>query len=61
MKWPLRVFAVILILVGIVWIFQGINVILGSFMSGHIEYTYLGIAVAIIGIGLLIFTNRRSK
>jgi hypothetical protein len=58
MKWVLNILGVLLILVGIVWILQGINILLGSFMSGQPLYAVLGIVVAIIGIFLLIFANR---
>jgi len=59
MKWVLNILGVLLILVGIVWILQGINILLGSFMSGQPLYAVLGIVVAIIGIFLLVFANRR--
>jgi hypothetical protein len=58
MKWVLNILGVLLILVGIVWILQGINVLLGSFMSGQPLYAVLGIVVAIIGAFLLYFANR---
>jgi len=59
MKWVLNILGVLLILVGIVWILQGINILLGSFMSGQPLYAVLGIVVAIIGVFLLFFANRR--
>jgi len=59
MKWVLNILGVLLILVGVVWILQGINILLGSFMSGQPLYAVLGIVVAIIGIFLLVFANRR--
>ncbi len=61
MKWVMRVFGVLLILIGIVWFLQGINVLLGSMMSGHIQYSFLGILVGAVGIGLEIFSARRPK
>ena len=59
MKWVLNIVGVLLILVGIVWILQGINILLGSFMSGQPLYAGLGIVLAIIGAFLLYFANRR--
>jgi hypothetical protein len=59
LKWVLNILGVLLILVGIVWILQGINILLGSFMSGQPFYAVLGIVVAIIGVFLLVFANRR--
>ena len=60
MKWVLNIIGVVLILVGIVWILQGINVLPGSFMTGNLLYTYLGIGLDVIGILILYFTNRRN-
>jgi hypothetical protein len=61
MKVVLRVLAVLLILVGIVWILQGINVLGGSMMSGHIQYALLGVVAGIIGGGLWYLSNRRPR
>ena len=44
----------LLILIGVVWFFQGINVLPGSFMTGQRQWAvYGGIAVA-VGVGLLV-------
>jgi hypothetical protein len=59
MRWVFSVLGVILVLIGIVWILQGVNVLMGSFMSGHLQYTGLGIVAALVGIGLLVWANRR--
>ena len=61
MKAALNVLGVILILVGLVWILQGVNILPGSFMSGKILYTFLGIAVDVVGAAMFFFSNRRSK
>jgi LPXTG-motif cell wall-anchored protein len=61
MKWLLNIFGAILVLVGIVWFLQGLNVLLGSFMSGNSLYTLLGALLVLVGILILVFTNRRRK
>ena len=61
MKWLVNILGAILLLAGIVWILQGVNVLPGSFMSGQIQYTFLGIIVGAIGAGLIVFANRRQK
>ena len=61
MKWFLRILGALLTLMGLVWILQGVNVLGGSMMSGHSQYAVLGLLVAAIGIGLLVFSNRRPK
>jgi hypothetical protein len=40
------------ILVGAVWILQGIGVIPGSFMTGQRMWLVIGIIVAIVGLAL---------
>ncbi len=52
---------ILLILMGIVWFLQGINVLPGSFMTGRIEYAVLGIVAAIIGIGLIVYPRRQRS
>jgi hypothetical protein len=59
MKTLLNILAVLLILSGGVWFFQGINVLPGSFMTGQIQWAYYGGISIIIGIVLLLFANRR--
>ncbi len=59
MKIILTIIGVILLLAGIVWILQGINVLPGSMMSGHIQYSILGIVVGVSGALMIFFTHRR--
>lgn len=61
MKVILSIVGVLLTLMGLVWILQGFNVLLGSVMSGQIQYAILGFVVAAIGIALLVYANRRPK
>jgi len=50
---------ILCILVGCVWILQGINVLPGSFMSGQPKWAVYGGLLAIVGIAVLISANRR--
>ena len=59
MKIVLNVIGVLLILPGIVWFLQGINVLPGSFMTGQTQWAVYGGILIIIGSGLLWFANRR--
>ncbi len=61
MKWILNIVGVLLILIGIVWILQGVNVLAGSMMSGHIQYSIIGLVVAILGALALFWANRRPR
>ena len=52
--WSRGVTGVVLCLVGLVWIGQGTDVISNSkLMSGHGQYTLLGIVVLVAGLALV--------
>ncbi len=53
MIWVRGVAGVIALLLGLVWILQGVDVIHGSAMSGHAQYAVLGIIVLLLGVWLL--------
>ena len=53
MKKALLFAGALLVLTGVVWILQGINVLPGSFMTGQIRWAYAGIVAAVIGGGVL--------
>jgi hypothetical protein len=57
----LTILGAFLILAGGVWFLQGINVLPGSVMTGQIKWAiYGGIAIA-IGIGVILFAQRRRS
>jgi hypothetical protein len=51
--WLRRAIAVVLLLVGSVWFFQGIGVIHGSFMTGEAVWAIIGVGCALVGAALL--------
>ena len=51
---------VLLVLVGLIWTLQGLNVLGGSFMSGATVWAIIGPIVAITG-GWLVFRATRSR
>lgn len=59
----LRVLATIasgpMLLVGIVWILQGLNLLPGSFMTGDIKWAVFGVLLALAGVALIWWLNRR--
>ena len=59
MRIALNVLAVLCLLVGCIWILQGINILPGSFMTGQTKWAMYGGVLVVAGIGLLIFANRR--
>ena len=50
---------VLCLLLGCVWILQGINILPGSFMTGQTKWALYGGLLVLIGIGLLFSANRR--
>jgi hypothetical protein len=61
MKRTARVVGVILLLMGTVWFFQGINVLPGSFMSGQTRWAVNGAIAVAIGLVLLIASRRARR
>jgi len=59
MKIILTIISSLMILSGTVWFLQGMNVLGGSRMSGQPQWVLNGAVLAVIGIGLLIFTRWR--
>jgi hypothetical protein len=53
------VFGVLLVLLGAVWVGQGLGYIKGSFMTGAMQWFWIGLACAVVGAGLLAYSARR--
>lgn len=60
MRIVLNIVAILLVLVGVVWFLQGINVLLGSVMTGQPQWAIFGGIAFIVGIALLIISNRKK-
>jgi hypothetical protein len=60
MRIVMIVAGVLCLLLGCVWILQGINILPGSFMTGQTKWAIYGALLVIIGIGLLLSANRRK-
>ncbi|MBC8171142.1 MAG: hypothetical protein H7X77_05705 [Anaerolineae bacterium] len=58
MKLGLNIFGILLTLVGVIWFFQGIGVIGGSFMTDESMWAIIGAICVVIGGGLLFYNNR---
>ncbi len=60
--WTRGIVGVVFCLVGLVFIGQGTNLLSGSkLMSGHGQYTLLGIVVLLIGLALVAWAARIRK
>ena len=51
-------FGVLLLLLGAVWVGQGLGYIRGSFMTGQMRWFWIGLAAAVIGLALLVVSIR---
>ena len=60
MKWVFLVIGVLLVLTGIVWTLQGLDVLGGSAMSGVTLWAIIGPIVAVVGLVLAIMGARRK-
>ena len=60
MKWVLLVVGVLLVLTGLVWTLQGLDVLGGSVMSGVTLWAIIGPIVAVVGLVLAIMGARRK-
>lgn len=58
MKIAAKALGVILILIGGVWILQGINVLPGSFMTGQTQWAVYGAIAVVVGVVLLVASRR---
>ncbi|NOH04356.1 MAG: hypothetical protein HND47_21470 [Chloroflexi bacterium] len=56
-----KVVAVMLVLTGLVWILQGVNILPGSYMTGDPQWAVNGVITAVIGIALFWYISRRAS
>lgn len=61
MKIGSNIAGAILVLIGIVWSLQGLNLLGGSFMTGQPKWLIIGVIVAITGIAVLYWINVRHR
>lgn len=56
-----KIFSGMLILAGIIWFLQGINILPGSYMTGDPQWAINGGIAIAAGVILLWFLNRRQR
>ena len=57
----IKIVATLLILMGIIFFLQGINVLPGSVMTGDMKWAVIGAASVVIGVGAWLYAGRRAK
>ena len=60
MRWAMIVVGAIMVLLGSLWMLQGLNVLLGSVMSGSPFWGIVGAVVLILGATLCFLGIRRG-
>lgn len=60
MKWVLLVVGVLLVITGVLWTLQGLDVVGGSAMSGVTLWAIIGPIVGVVGLVLAIMGARRK-
>ena len=61
MKWVLYIVGVLLFLMGSGWILQGTGIMAVGMMANQMKWTYIGIVVDLVAIGLIVLASRRRK
>ncbi|MEO8285512.1 MAG: hypothetical protein ABI670_03635 [Chloroflexota bacterium] len=61
MKYTLYAVAAILILMGVVFFLQGVNILPGSVMTGDIFWAWVGFFAIIVGGGIGYFAYRSGR
>ena len=49
----------VLVVLGVVWVLQGLNVLRGSFMSDETMWAWIGAAAIVVGLPVLVRGLRR--
>ncbi|MEP6960915.1 MAG: hypothetical protein ABI995_02495 [Acidobacteriota bacterium] len=58
MKVVLRIVGCTLVVFGIIWFLQGINILPGSFMTGQMQWAVYGGISVVAGVALLLAARR---
>ncbi|CAN5636922.1 hypothetical protein BH10CHL1_BH10CHL1_36850 [soil metagenome] len=59
LRWVMVVIGILMVLLGGLWILQGVNILPGSFMSGQSFWAIVGTGVFLVGIVLCYLGLRR--
>ena len=61
MKGFWNIFAALCVVVGIVWMLQGVNLLKGSVMSGHGQWIPIGAVLLGAGVAVYLVNNRKRN
>lgn len=60
LKTIFKIFALLLVASGIVWILQGVNILPGSYMTGDPQWAFNGAITVFAGLILFWFISRKK-
>jgi hypothetical protein len=60
-RWATLVIGILLLFVGTVWIFQGVGMLKGSFMTGQALWAWIGTACVMLGLPALVRGARGGR
>jgi len=61
MKAVLNIVGALVIVIGVIWVLQGINVLPGSFMTGQMQWAYNGAIAIVVGGVMLILARKLGR
>ncbi|MEO8812975.1 MAG: hypothetical protein ABI376_08710 [Caulobacteraceae bacterium] len=61
MKIVLHIVGALMILLGAVWVLQGLNILPGSFMTGHIQWAAFGAILIVLGLVVIGWARRPRR
>ncbi len=59
MKRVVAVIGALLVLGGLVWVLQGLNILPGSYMTGDPRWAWRGAGVLVVGLALIVISRRK--
>jgi hypothetical protein len=59
MRWVWIIVGVLALATGVLWTLQGLNIVVGSAMSGQGVFVIVGLIVALVGLALLFIGLRQ--
>ena len=61
MRIVLNIVAVLMVVLGAIWVLQGINILPGSFMTGQMRWAVRGALLILVGAAGLLWANRKRR
>jgi hypothetical protein len=60
LKWIPKIIAVLIVLAGVIWFLQGVNILPGSYMTGDPQWAINGAVAVLAGAAIFWFASRRQ-